>query len=654
MNCSLRAWSREEYLRQLRAARVDRVFLIPDIEARHGVVEESELLSLKENLLWLEQNGIEGAIWVGNTLGHGGLLHENPSEHEDVPLTPLVNFAGEEMVGTCCPLDPTAQKNLTAVFQKLATTGAKLILIDDDFRLSEHTNSLTVDQEFCCLCERHINRISAYCGETLTRKELRKRVFTGKPNRYREAFLKAQGDSLRELAGILRNAVDRVDPTIGLAICTCYCHWGVDGVTSLELTDILHGQHAPLLRLHGAPYWYTRRRNVKRLPFIFEIGRMFASFCRDRGIELMDEGDCYPRPRDYTPSSYLELHDAVMRANGTSQGNLKYMFDYRASPYYETGYVDRHVRDLDALQKIETLFAVGEQLGVRIEIDPRLIEKIDCELTPAKDHCPHPTAGALLGLCGIPTTYEDRGQCRAVFGENILSLTDEAMSDGLILDAVSALLLTERGMDVGLEHDEMLRSFAQGSIGMIANYSSICDATEYRQERMPIRNGQGRFFRGHFKQSVQPVLYGMLNGKEYPLAYRYENKFGQRFMVFTFNASTLDKNSDLYHGYLLQKVLHDGVEWVSRKALPASCMGNPDLYMICKRHENMLSVALFNCFADSILAPRICLDEEYGEIEFVNTSGTLDGTEVHLQELPAFSFAAFQVKKGSQNKERLL
>ena len=74
-------------------------------------------------------------------------------------------------------------------------------------------------------------------------------------------------------------------------------------------------------------------------------------------------------------------------------------------------------------------------------------------------------------------------------------------------------------------------------------------------------------------------------------------------------------------------------------------MGNPYLYTICKKQKDTLSVALFNCFADSVLTPEIQLDEAYDEIEFVNTSGILEGSTVRLQELGAFSFAAFSVKK---------
>ena len=180
---------------------------------------------------------------------------------------------------------------------------------------------------------------------------------------------------------------------------------------------------------------------------------------------------------------------------------------------------------------------------------------------------------------------------------------------------------------------------------MLANFTPVDTVREAGQERAVVRNGSGCFFGGHLKEDATPVLYGILNGESVPLAYRYENAKGQRFFVFLFNGATLDKSSDLYHGYLLQSALRDGVEWISRRALPVSCTGNPDLYILCKRQEDALSVALFNCFADSILCPELQLDGVYDKISFVNTDGTLDGSKVRLRELPAFGFAAFRVEK---------
>ena len=56
-------------------------------------------------------------------------------------------------------------------------------------------------------------------------------------------------------------------------------------------------------------------------------------------IELVTEGDTYPRPRLWVSSSILEGYDMILRADGYTHTILKYMLDYNSSPSYETGYV---------------------------------------------------------------------------------------------------------------------------------------------------------------------------------------------------------------------------------------------------------------------------------------------------------------------------
>ncbi len=641
MNHSVTPQTRELFLEQFRAAEADRIFLAIQPVIAKGCIEEEELSSLQNNIAFFNSHGFETDIWVGNTIGHGGLLHDLPSEEgSEEAITPLMNFAGKEVPDTYCPLDPVFQKKLTAIFKQLASTGARILLLDDDFRLSMHT------QEYCCLCHRHMERISELLGKRITREELRANAFYGKPNRYRNAFLQVSGDSLLHLARLLREAVDSVDPNVSLALCSCYCMWDVDGTDPLTLTEILRSKsQTPLLRLQGAPYWATSPTNDKQLPFVFEIARMFASFSRNRSFELMDEGDTYPRPRYYTPASYVELHEAVMRADGSTQGNLKYMFDYASTPLYETGYLERHCRNLPIQRQLESMFAEGEQTGVRVVIRRGLLKDTDCDLTPPTMHSPLPVAGEFLGFCGIPSTYTEQGICRAVFGESIQDIPDDRLGGGLILDAVSAILLTERGVDVGLVANERLRRFVTGKAPLISESENVYANSTDTAEKTLLRRGGGSFFDGDTKAEITPLLYTAVNGSSRLLAYRYENKQGHRFLVYLFNGMTLENNSGFLGGYLQQRVLHDGIEWISGKTIPAYSSKNPSLYLLCKRQGDALCVALFNCFADSVLHPEIKLDGSYRKIEFVNTSGTIDGDTVHLRELPAFSFAAFRVSK---------
>ena len=621
--------TRGEYLRQFRRAEVERVFLVPASDMVQGTVHQFD--SLVENLAWFEAHGIEAAIWLGASFGHGGLLHDVgvPCKSEIMTVT---NLAGKAIEDTRCPLDPTFREHMARVLRQLATSGAKTILIDDDFRLSQRTD------EFCCFCDLHLARIAQYLGrETITREELRAHIMHGKPNAVRDAYLRAQGDSLREMAQILRDAVDEVDPAVRLALCCCHSIWDSDGADPIELTEILRGDNPALLRLHGAPYWAVR--SSKMMPAVLELSRMFAAFCKDTDFELINEGDAYPRPRHNTPASYVEIHDALMRADCSTHGNLKYMCDYSAPPTYELGYLNYHCRNLPVHRAIEQAFAGKEQLGVRIVIRPQPMGQADFDLTTPQIQSPYPTAGALLGHCGIPTTYRDKGICAVAFGETVNALTDEELGEGLILDATAAILLTERGVDVGLDASAPLRKSLQ------MRKVSFLNGT-YGNVRALMIDSEARVLVTEPNESAMVSLRAETADGEIPLCYRYENAKGQRFVVFLFEGLSLNHHAGLLRNYLMQVSLTGDVVWVSRRLLPVSCMGHPDLYIICAGDESSMTVGLFNCYADPIFSPLVFLGGEYSRFEGLNVDGKSESPmEVRLSDIQPFSFAVFTVKK---------
>ena len=627
MNSTVTEKNRGEYLEMLKAGEITRIFLVPSRDRYQGKILNFE--SLCDNIEFFESNGIEVALWIGETIGHGGLSHEASRKGNKKSFVEMVNTDGETRANIYCPLDKGFQKILENLFKEAASTGVKLILIDDDFRLSQHGDKL------CCLCELHMEKIRTILGENISREELVEKAFSGKANKYRDAFLKANGDSLRDLARAIRTAVDEVDKSVNLALCSCHCIWDADGTDPLELTEIFRGENKGVLRLHGAPYWAPH--NNYKLPVVMEIARMFASFCKDSGYELMCEGDAYPRPRYNIPAAYVELHDAIMRADASSSGNLKYMFDYVSSPSYEKGYIGRHIRKLPLMKATEVAFAEGKQDGVRIVIEPHLLRDSDLDVTEPNIHSPFPTAAIMLGFCGIPTTFTDKGICRAVFGESIKSVSNDELSGGIFLDAISAYVLTERGVDVGLADglETMKKSFAKTQIARISTTDS--------SERATTINSTCAMLFANIKSTAEPLLYAEINGEKKIYLYRYENAKGERFLVSMLDGTFLPKNSGLFYSYLLQSALSDGIEWIAGKKLPVSCKGHPALYIMCKRDGKKLTVGLFNCFEDEIFAPDVKLDKTYSSVEFINSSGTLMGDTVTLDDIPPFSFTVFTV-----------
>lgn len=625
INEKLTPQTRGVYLRQLQQAGVDRVFLVvdrcfderwyPAIQARLG-----------ENVAWLRENAIEAGVWVGCTIGHGTTLaHQGNEMEQKVPFTLLTTWKGEQLAETYCPTDENFTQAICKLLQMVAQTGIQTILIDDDFRLAQHGG-------FCCACDVHMKRLSDLCGEKVSREALAEKVFSGKPSRYRNTWLQVQGDSLREFAWKMRQAVDQVNPGINLAMCSAHCVWDVDGTNPVELTKILAGENPPMLRLHGAPYWAAIGN--KPLPAVFEIARMLAAFCCGEGFELMAEGDVYPRPRYVVPASYLELFDAVIRADGQHQGILKYMFNYCSGPDYDTGYLDRHARNQAVMEKLLELFAGGVNAGVRIHEAPNLMGQSDFRYSCCHDESPFPNGGILCARCGIPTVYTGRGWCDVAFGENARNFYVDSAENGLIIDATAAAILTERGVDVGMER---LNGWISCSIGSET-------FLEQRESVIHCENGC-RLAEGVFRSGVLRESTAVVNGEEKLFSYRYENAAGQRFLVFLFDASSVGRNSGLLYGYARQKQMMDGIRWLSGKPLAVSCGGNPDLYLLCREEENALTVGLFNCFADQIAPAVIELAEEYERVLWGSCPGALSGHQVILPHIPAFGFDFFRLEK---------
>ena len=604
------------FVKLCKDAGVERVFLTASL------LEDT--VSLTNNINYFKENGFETGIWIGNTIGHGATLLESHDNGEKPKYQRLVNLEGQDLYSTNCPLDKNFQQFVAKSLARLALCGTDKIMLDDDYRLSQHGRSP------CCCCELHMARIREYCGEDISREDLDRLAFKGKRNKYRDAWMKAQGESLEELARAIRDEIDKVAPHVSVSACSAYCSWDLDGTDPIRLTKILGGNNQKFLRLHGAPYWAPH--NNKPVEAIPEIERMFASFCAGEDIEIFSEGDVYPRPRFNTPASYLEIMDGALRADKRQDGILKYMLEYTSEPLYDTGYIKRHVKDSGKMKDIQRFFEKGANAGVRVLIRPHLLNDADLDLSPVRQQSPYPVAGILLAMNAIPTVYDGEGCCLALFGENARHFDLSDIKGGAILDGVSAIILQQRGIDVGLEE---IGNFAEEHFG------SICDEV----------TGANKISIGaHFgvlgcklKEGAETVLSIVTNGVRKPLAYQYENADGYKFLVFTLHGDGLSSNPKYLYAYTVQEALQRGIEWLSGRPLPVKTGRSPELYTLCEKGDNYTSVALFNCYPDAAVDLEIELDREYSQLECSGCSGRIEGNRVILDsDIHAFDFASFK------------
>lgn len=350
------------------------------------------------------------------------------------------------------------------------------------------------------------------------------------------------------------------------------------------------------------------------------------------------------------------MYDMIIRADGATCGTLKYMLDYNSSADYETGYIDRHLKNSEVYAEIENRFK-GTTVGLRIFEYPELLKSLEF----SQDY-PFERYQVFLPLVSqlftgdnsLPTTYTDCGGASLVFGENANYIDTSMLSNGMILDAAAAKILSKKGIDVGLE--EYSRTDSPTS-EFFNEYNEQTTATTfdgsvfYNFKLKPSAKVLSQFFCTPRGLGVIPSLENINSYRHFPACYIYENSNAQRFMVYSFSAQTVIVGNEgwasgVFRSYTRQKQLADGIKWLQKgKSLPAMCFKNPQLYILCKRNGNELTVGLWNIFSDSVLNPKIELDGNYSELDCYGCSGKIEGNSVILNnDIPPYGYAFFTVK----------
>lgn len=630
---NLERQGREAILAQLRELNAERVYLSigcyeTDLEKRQNMLTE-----LKENCDYFHQQGFEVGVWLWTFMFNEPTIFTQMS---------MVKEREEFNSVDACPLDEDFLKFSGEYLQDLARCGVDLIQFDDDFRFGFKPNN-----GMACICELHRKRICARLGEEISRAELAKKIMETPNNRYRDAWLAENGASLENFAQNCRFYVDEVNPSVRMGFCACMTAWDIDGTDAMKISRILAGNTAPFIRLIGAPYWASRFSWGNTLQDVVETERMESSWMDRSDIEIWAEGDAYPRPRIACPAAYLEGFDTAIRAAGCTDGILKYAIDYTASPRYENGYVEYHKRNRSLYEEIHSAFDGKDARGVRVYEAKCKVAGADVigEDLPDKalQYMFFSNAARLLAAHAIPTTYEGKGTCGIAFGENAKYLTAEERKGGMILDGSAAIFLHERGVDVGIEE-----------IG-----KKVSPAAEWFIEEQELITTYGMKFYGNRLKKDAKVLSEarassgivLLSGNvedAIPMSYLYQNAEGERYLVLNFDGRIASKEyNDAYfrrqylRGYQIEKVM----PWLTGgKALPASCCGNPCLYMIAKEKDGQLAVGLWNFYPDPVWEPVVRLGEEYRELRVLNGgTGTMSGKTVSLGMIPPYGFAGFEV-----------
>lgn len=606
---------RELVLSELRRIGAERVFLAIGTHILNEEKRKKEFEILKENSAFFKSHGLETGAWLWSFLSDG----ETGFSH--------IRGANGETADGSCPADANFVSFMQKYTADIASCGVDLIMFDDDFRFGHQVGDIA------CTCENHMKRIKEILGEDISPESLKEKALTGAGNRYRDAWMTANGESLIAFARSMREAVDKVNPAVRIGQCTCMSSWGVDGAPPEEVARAFAGGTRPFFRLIGAPYWAVDRNfNNSRLQNVIEFERMQKSFCTP-DAEIFAEGDTYPRPRHWCPASYLEIFDTALRADGSVDGILKYAIDYWARADYETGYIDRHVKNQAAYAWIEKNASAKPAVGVRVYEAP---EKLKTMVLPdearrgaAIYEVMFSPAAKMLADCSVPTVYRGDGVCSIAFDENINAVPEYALRSGIMLDMRAADILSERGIDVGI-------------IKKGEKVHCECELFDSGNE-LNIPGGVGAYKIMLNEKCTVLSWFDAGKGERIPAVYVYKNKDGQAFTVFNFDAYF--GFGAAYRSYARSEQIARAVGLMTDRSLPAYAYGNPDFYIMAKSDSEEMAVCLWNIFADTAENPVIELDAEYESAEFFGCTGELSGRRMTLSDIAPFEFAGFTVKK---------
>lgn len=611
-------------LEQLGADEVFLVFMRSGFDPYRETDRALELLASYNS--FFNRHGYQTGVWLTSLSG----LHR----HE---YQPMVGINGAPTAPLACPLDETYIRDFCELLKAFARAGLKTIVLDDDFRMQLCGSGIS------CFCDRHMEVYSGYMGRNVTREEMEENLLGQAPNRYREAWMEGCQAGLEKMAVSVRTALDEEAEGIRIVLCCGPALFGADGTDPYALAEIFAGGHfRKELRLIGAPYW--ERMFGDSMLSAVDFARHQAYECKKRGILTMGEGDSFPRPRYAVSAAKMEFYHTIALADGNFDRLLKYGLDYMSNFNYEAEYALRSQENKPLYHEIGKMFSHKTCAGLY------LVEPFDrIRYTHAIAEYPemdiiHSAGRNYLNDLSLPSVFEPGG-VNVIFGENARHFDRKILKNGTILDENAARILQEMGIDAGLASSRQPegKEFRTEELSHLTDsfyefYPAEGDNVLLMAE--PHANGID------LKDGARIQSWLHINEKVYIGSYTYENREGERFLVYNFSMGQDGKIPGLIRSYYRQRQVIRLYPWLNGKKLPAVCPGNPNLYLMVKENATSMAVGLWNYSEDKIRRPVIDLEGPYQSIRFLNCDGVLEGDRITLTSgLAPFDFCFMEVHK---------
>ena len=628
---------------QLINTKTDTAMLTVSRVLRNDAMLRDEVDNLRHTKKYLEERGIKVGIWMAPTMGYGGTGVKSSWDNDADEVYTRIKHLNGDVLYSYCPLDEAFVEDFIHTLKAFCETGVDFILFEDDFTISGGKSF-----DLGCACPKHMAMYKEMLGKEIDEATLKEALYFGSSNEIRDVWYKCIEKTLVDFATRIEKEIHAEYPNVRIGLSANSASYTLEGVDMPTLARIIAGKNRPFVRMTGAPYW----KNALSFATNIEAIRLQAVW-NGEDIETVSEGDTFPRPRHWVPARHLEIYDMALRADGNTDGILKYMFDYTSRIDFETGYAARHCRNQHHYEAIDRIFSGKRASGLRVFENMKLYPKSDfVNGYNAKTLCINshlPTMSQELCVDNsIPTSYGDTDSASIVFGENAHFVNNDILKNGVILDASSAIILHNNGIDVGFKEYEAAPPPSLEYFYAEDDYVATGSDSPGSFYDFKLNDGAEVLSEFIVSDSTLSTPSGDFDGRHYPACYYYENKLGQRFLVYSFIAHTIRVRNGWFRGYfrnyLRQKQLNRSIERLQDRPLPAVCEGNPQLYILCKKDEHSMAVGLWNIYPDEVIDPVIMLDKKYESIEFYNCNGRLEGERVVLdRDIAPYDFAIFTV-----------
>ena len=614
---------KEDILKNLKSFNAEEVLIFTPM---HYNEEHMSLLleKVKEASVFFAKHNITVCLWTESLRAFGSENYE------------MMKSINGECSSLTCPLDERYVKDYCKLFSKmLKKTNVKKVFLEDNFRMQ------MVYEKANCFCPEHMKLYCEILGEDVSIETMKKHILNGKPNKYRNAWFDGCKEALENFAKEIRKTANGIDNSIEIVLCCGPSLFGADGTDAPSLANIFAGEkNQPSLRLIGAPYWEEGHHIVKNLMTVMDFTRHQVHELKKLGISSYGECDPHYRPRFYCSAASVEFFHTICLADGNFDRILKYGADYVASSRFETGYARFHQENKDIYKTISKLFKEKSPVGF-YQFEPFDKIKYVHKVSEVPEY-PMMETPLRSFMCNnsMPAVFEPGG-VNVIMGENARLFPENLLGNGNILDIDAALILTEKGVDVGIEDFEITAyEPCQTSLMNSEYYHAYNDCQGFGYYRRP-----KNIYRLKLKAGAN-VESEFCGNEKYTASYTYENKSGERFLVYNFSMDEAYTINGMTAGYYRQSQIFDLHEWLSGKKFDAVCIGNPYLYMIIKKDQNSTAIGLWNYFRDAILNPEIELGDTFKSAKFINCIGQLSDNKIHLSEkIGAYEFCFIELEK---------